>query len=51
MTIYNSDGSEAGACGNATRCVASLLLKNKPSVKISTMFVPNDVYDFMLFIN
>jgi diaminopimelate epimerase len=26
MQIYNPDGSEAGACGNATRCVAQLLL-------------------------
>lgn len=26
MGIRNSDGSEAGACGNATRCVASLLM-------------------------
>jgi diaminopimelate epimerase len=26
MRIYNPDGSEAGACGNATRCVADLLL-------------------------
>jgi len=25
MHIYNPDGSEAGACGNATRCVAFLL--------------------------
>jgi diaminopimelate epimerase len=25
MHIYNPDGSEAGACGNATRCVATLL--------------------------
>jgi diaminopimelate epimerase len=25
MRIRNSDGSEAGACGNATRCVAALL--------------------------
>ena len=25
MRIYNPDGSEAGACGNATRCVASLI--------------------------
>jgi diaminopimelate epimerase len=25
MHIHNSDGSMAGACGNATRCVASLL--------------------------
>lgn len=27
MLIYNPDGSEAGACGNATRCVARLLFE------------------------
>lgn len=27
MHIYNCDGSQAQACGNATRCVASLLFK------------------------
>jgi diaminopimelate epimerase len=26
MRIYNADGSEAGACGNGTRCVAELLM-------------------------
>jgi diaminopimelate epimerase len=26
MKIYNADGSEVGACGNATRCVANLLM-------------------------
>lgn len=26
MRIYNADGSESGACGNATRCVGSLLM-------------------------
>ena len=26
VTFWNSDGSTAGACGNATRCVADLLL-------------------------
>jgi diaminopimelate epimerase len=26
MTIYNSDGSEVSACGNATRCVAWMLM-------------------------
>jgi diaminopimelate epimerase len=26
MRIYNTDGSEAEACGNATRCVASILM-------------------------
>ncbi len=28
MQIYNSDGSKAGACGNASRCVVSLIDKN-----------------------
>ncbi|HEY0204373.1 MAG TPA: diaminopimelate epimerase [Acetobacteraceae bacterium] len=27
MRIYNPDGSEAGACGNATRCVVDLLAR------------------------
>src|SRR5579872_6059969 len=27
MRIRNADGSEAGACGNATRCVADLLFR------------------------
>jgi len=27
MRIYNPDGSEAGACGNATRCVADILTR------------------------
>ncbi|HEU4839398.1 MAG TPA: diaminopimelate epimerase [Micavibrio sp.] len=27
MRIYNLDGSEAEACGNATRCVADLMMK------------------------
>jgi diaminopimelate epimerase len=31
MRIYNIDGSEAGACGNGTRCVASVLLRDRPS--------------------
>jgi diaminopimelate epimerase len=27
LRFFNADGSEAGACGNATRCVAALLFK------------------------
>src|SRR3990170_3241709 len=27
IRIYNNDGSEAGACGNGMRCVASLVAK------------------------
>ncbi len=29
MRIYNPDGSEAGACGNATRCVADILVSEQ----------------------
>ena len=27
MRIHNPDGSEAGACGNGTRCVAGLVME------------------------
>ena len=42
MEIYNSDGSSSEACGNATRCVASILLKEKEiqsseKIKIETL--------------
>jgi diaminopimelate epimerase len=29
MRIYNPDGSESGACGNATRCIADIIMKEK----------------------
>ncbi len=35
MEIYNPDGSTSGACGNATRCVASLINKNQIKIKTS----------------
>jgi diaminopimelate epimerase len=31
MKIYNQDGSQAGACGNVSRCVAKLLFAEDPS--------------------
>lgn len=34
MKIYNSDGSEAEACGNATRCVAGILFASSPKKNI-----------------
>ena len=34
MKIYNSDGSEAEACGNATRCVAGILFASSPKKQI-----------------
>lgn len=39
MRIYNPDGSEAGACGNATRCVADIVLKEtgKNQIVIETI--------------
>lgn len=38
IVFWNADGSQAGACGNATRCVADLLLKERPtgSVRLRT---------------
>ncbi|MHA1108829.1 MAG: diaminopimelate epimerase [Alphaproteobacteria bacterium] len=38
MRIYNADGSEVGACGNATRCVAALLMmqEGRDSLRIGT---------------
>jgi len=35
MTILNADGSEVGACGNATRCVAWLLMQESGSDRAS----------------
>lgn len=39
MRIHNTDGSEAEACGNATRCVARLVMteKQKNSIIIETV--------------
>lgn len=39
MRIYNPDGSEAGACGNATRCIADIILKeaNKDRIVLETI--------------
>jgi diaminopimelate epimerase len=34
MTIYNSDGSQAEACGNGTRCVAFILTRGAPRERI-----------------
>jgi diaminopimelate epimerase len=39
MRVFNSDGGEIGACGNATRCVAALMMdeKKKDTVKVETV--------------
>ncbi len=35
MRIWNADGSEAGACGNATRCVGQILLNETGADQVS----------------
>ena len=34
VTIFNADGSEAGACGNGTRCVAWALMREGDAAKL-----------------
>src|SRR3954464_2344041 len=38
LRIYNADGGEVGACGNASRCIGKLLIAElkKPEVVIET---------------
>lgn len=35
LTFYNADGSVAGACGNATRCVARLILDETGTTQLT----------------
>ena len=35
LTFYNSNGSIAGACGNGSRCVAYILMKEKKNQKVA----------------
>src|SRR6476646_2349216 len=39
MRIYNPDGGEAGACGNATRCVASVLMGERKTDHITVQTI------------
>ena len=39
MRIYNPDGGEAGACGNATRCVASLVMGERKTDHVTVQTV------------
>jgi diaminopimelate epimerase len=39
MRIYNPDGDEAGACGNATRCVASVLMEERQTDHVTVQTV------------
>jgi diaminopimelate epimerase len=39
MQIFNADGSEAGACGNATRCVAALIAEETGARRVTVRTV------------
>jgi diaminopimelate epimerase len=39
MRIYNPDGGEAGACGNATRCVASVLMDERQTDQVTVQTI------------
>ena len=43
MRIYNPDGSEAGACGNATRCVADLLMRQTGRAAVTIRTIAGDL--------
>ncbi len=43
MRIYNPDGSEAGACGNATRCVAHLLAAETGRTELNVRTISGDL--------
>ena len=44
VKIYNSDGSETGACGNGTRCVADYLMKKNNLNSLTIKSVSNELY-------
>ena len=39
MRIFNPDGGEAGACGNATRCVASVVMDERKSDQVTVQTI------------
>jgi diaminopimelate epimerase len=39
MRIYNPDGDEAGACGNATRCVASVVMDERKTDQVTVQTI------------
>lgn len=43
MLIYNPDGSQAGMCGNAARCVADIILHEKNAERVSIEIGPRIV--------
>ena len=43
MRIHNPDGSEAGACGNATRCIASLIAAETGKARVVVRTIAGDL--------
>lgn len=43
MEIYNADGTTAGACGNGTRCVSSLIFEETKKKKITLQAPGNKI--------
>ena len=39
MRIHNPDGGEAGACGNATRCVASVVMGERKTDQVTVQTI------------
>ncbi len=44
LTFWNSDGSQAGACGNATRCIARYVLDETGKSKLHITTARGDLY-------
>ena len=44
VKMYNSDGSETGACGNGTRCVADYLMKKNALKSLTIKSISDDLY-------
>ncbi len=44
IKMYNSDGSETGACGNGTRCVADYLMKKNDLNSLTIKSASNDLF-------
>jgi diaminopimelate epimerase len=51
MLIYNADGSKSGACGNAAKCVASLLQKENGIIKVQKRMLDFRVKKDLVSIN
>lgn len=44
IRFYNADGSESGACGNGSRCVAALLFAEAPRSTLHLKTIAGDIY-------